>query len=162
MAQEIDRNIRLPVKSWDFKMTKSYVGAVPDPEWRHAPEAAHETFRDMKFGVRIHWGIYSIWELQKESWPFLDLTFEKRQEYPQLYKTWNPEGFDAEEWMQFFARAGFKCFTFTTKHHEGFSMFETQTRVKRRVNWTSPGGPQFEDCDLAYSIMETTFARDVV
>ena len=53
-------------------------------------------------------------------------------------------------------------FAFTAKHHEGFSMFDTQTRVKRRVNWTAPGGPALEDCDLAYSIMETPFHRDVV
>jgi alpha-L-fucosidase len=55
-----------------------------------------------------------------------------------------------------------KMFAFTTKHHEGFSMYDTKTRVKRRVNWTAPGGPQLEDCDLAYSIMETPFKRDIV
>ena len=53
-------------------------------------------------------------------------------------------------------------FAFTTKHHEGFSMFNTKTRVKSRANWTGPGGPKIESCDLAYSIMETPFRRDVV
>ncbi len=61
-----------------------------------------------------------------------------------------------------FADSGMKMFAFTAKHHEGFSMFDTQTRVKSRVNWTAPGGPTLEDCDLAYSIMETPFRRDVV
>jgi alpha-L-fucosidase len=70
-------------------------------------------------------------------------------------------GFDAEEWMQFFEKSGFKCFAFTTKHHEGFSMFDTQARVKRRVKW-APGKPKIEDCDLAYGIMETPFKRDIV
>jgi len=55
-----------------------------------------------------------------------------------------------------------QMFAFTAKHHEGFSMFDTKTRVKQRVNWTAPGGPTLEDCDLAYSIMETPFHRDVV
>ena len=55
-----------------------------------------------------------------------------------------------------------KMFAFTTKHHEGFSMFDTRTRVKNRANWTAAGGPKIESCDLAYSIMETPFRRDVV
>ncbi len=53
-------------------------------------------------------------------------------------------------------------FAFTTKHHDGFSMFDTQTRIKRRVNWLAEGGPAIETCDMAYSIMETPFKRDVV
>jgi alpha-L-fucosidase len=53
-------------------------------------------------------------------------------------------------------------FAFTTKHHEGFSMFDTRTRVRNRANWTASGGAKIEDCDLAYSIMETPFRRDVV
>ena len=55
-----------------------------------------------------------------------------------------------------------KMFAFTSKHHEGFSMFDTRTRVRQRANWTAPGGPAIEECDLAYSIMETPFRRDVV
>ena len=117
---------------------------------------------DMKYGVRIHWGLYSIWELRGESWPFLRMSVEKRQEYQQLYKNWNPIGFDADEWMAFFKRSGLRCLAFTTKHHEGFSMFDTQTRVKKRVNWLAPEGERLEDCDLAYSIMETPFKRDIV
>ena len=41
-------------------------------------------------------------------------------------------------------------------------MFDTRTRVRNRVHWTAPGGSKIEDCDLAYSIMETPFRRDVV
>jgi alpha-L-fucosidase len=64
--------------------------------------------------------------------------------------------------MKLFKDCGMQMFAFTAKHHEGFSMFDTKTRVHQRVNWTAPGGPQLEDCDLAYSIMETPFHRDVV
>lgn len=39
----------------------SYIEETPVPEYQHAPQSAYEAFRDMKFGVRIHWGIYSIW-----------------------------------------------------------------------------------------------------
>ncbi len=64
--------------------------------------------------------------------------------------------------MHLFHDSGLKMFAFTTKHHDGFSMFDTKTRVRHRVNWTAPGGPKIEPCDLAYSIMETPFGRDVV
>jgi len=160
MVSEKNRKIVLPEKYWqEFAF---YIEKEPQPDYVHAPVEAHEAFRDMKFGVRIHWGIYSIWELQGESWPYLKMDKQKRQAYQELYKTWNPVGFDAEQWMQFFDRCGFKCFAFTTKHHEGFCMYDTKTRVKKRVNWTARDDPYIEDCDLAYSIMETPFKRDVV
>ena len=90
------------------------------------------------------------------------MSFEDRQQYNQLYKTWSPTGFDAAEWMNLFQQSGMKMFAFTSKHHEGFSMFDTKTRVRQRANWTAPGGPAIESCGLAYSIMETPFRRDIV
>jgi alpha-L-fucosidase len=162
MSSEKERNIKLPATSRDWNGLKWYIEEDPQPDFKHASVESHEAFRDMKFGVRIHWGLYSIWEFIHESWPFLTLSHAKKQEYQQLYKTWNPIGFNADGWMQFFKRSGFKCFAFTSKHHEGFSMFDTKTRVKKRVNWNSNGKARLEDCDLAYSIMETPFKRDVV
>src|SRR6185437_7454088 len=82
--------------------------------------------------------------------------------YNDIYKTWNPAGFDADQWVSLFQEAGAKMFSFTSKHHEGFSMYDTKTRVRSRVNWTAAGGPQIEACDLAYSIMETPLRRDVM
>lgn len=139
-----------------------YAETSPIPEYHSAPSSAYEAFQDMKFGIRIHWGIYSIWSRGPESWPFLDMSFSDRDKYNELYKTWNPVGFNADQWMDIFAGSGMKMFAFTTKHHEGFSMFDTHTRVKSRANWMASGGPKIEDCDLAYSIMETPFRRDVV
>jgi alpha-L-fucosidase len=139
-----------------------YIEKTPIAEYRSAPSSAYEAFQDMKFGIRIHWGIYSIWHRGPESWPFLPMSFADRQAYNDLYKTWNPAGFDADSWMDTFKESGLKMFAFTSKHHEGFSMFDTRTRVKSRANWTAPGGPKIEPCDLAYSIMETPFRRDIV
>jgi alpha-L-fucosidase len=116
----------------------------------------------MKVGVRVHWGIYSILEKGNESWPFLAMPFAERDRYNQLYRTWNPVGFDADRWTSLFSDAGARMFAFTTKHHEGFSMFDARTRVRSRANWAAEGGPRMESCDLAYSIMETPFRRDVV
>jgi alpha-L-fucosidase len=118
-------------------------------------------FRDLKFGVRVHWGLYSIEGLPGESWPFLGKHFAQRAAYNDLYKTWNPTGFNADAWMDLFHAGGAKMFSFTTKHHEGFSMYATRTRVRSRTNWSASNGPQIEPCDLAYSIMETPFRRDV-
>jgi alpha-L-fucosidase len=64
--------------------------------------------------------------------------------------------------MDIFKDSGMKMFAFTTKHHEGFSMFDTKMRVKQRADWTAAGKPRIESCDLAYSIMETPFRRDIV
>ena len=155
-------DLRLPSTDFHYKRTMSYVEDQPVADYQHASAVALETFEDIKYGVRIHWGIYSIWASGNESWPFLNMPFDKKQQYQELYRAWNPEGFDAEQWMKLFKENGLEMFAFTAKHHEGFSMFDTKTRVKQRVNWTAPGGPTIEDCDLAYSIMDTPFHRDVV
>lgn len=152
----------LPETDHHYCRVKSYVEETPVPEYRWASSAAYEAFRDLKYGVRLHWGPYSIRRLKRESWPFLEMPYAQRQEYQGLYRTWNPGGFDADEWMNLFAESGMKMFAITSKHHDGFSMFDTKTRVRRRVNWTAPGGPQIEACDLSYSILETPFRRDVI
>jgi alpha-L-fucosidase len=153
---------RLPSNDVDYQRSKSYIEEVPIHHYHWASEGAVEAFKDIKFGLRIHWGIYSIFGRPGESWPFLTLPFDERQSYNQAYKTWNPQEFDADGWMNLCEESGLKMFAFTSKHHEGFSMFDTKTRVRNRANWIAPGGPAIEDCDLAYSIMETPFRRDVV
>jgi len=153
---------RLPLTDSHYKRVRSYVEDEPVPEYRWASDAAYEAFQDMKYGVRIHWGLYSVAGFTHESWPFLNLSYAERARYNEVYRTWNPSGFDADAWTSLFAENGLRMFAFTTKHHEGFSMFDTRTRVKQRVRWDAPGTPQLEDCDLAYSIMETPFKRDVV
>ena len=87
-----------------------YIEEVPVPEYHWAPTSAYEAFRDMKFGVRLHWGLYSIWHRGRESWPFLNMSLEDRQQYNELYKTWNPVGFDADEWVGLFQESGMKMF----------------------------------------------------
>lgn len=133
-----------------------------DPAYRYASPEAYQQWQDLKYGLRIHWGIYSQFGIEA-SWPVKKkMSNEEKQAYFDSYKNFHPTDFDAEKWMQLFERCGLKCFAFTTKHHDGFSMFDTKTRVKRRINWTAPGGPRIEPCDLAYSIMETPMKRDIV
>jgi alpha-L-fucosidase len=153
---------RLPPTDMDYERSRSYVEEVPVSQYHWASDRAVEAFKDMKFGLRIHWGLYSQFGRKAESWPFLTLPFDERQSYNLSYKTWNPAQFDADAWMNLCEESGLKMFAFTSKHHEGFSMFDTHTRVRNRANWTAAGGPKIEECDLAYSIMETPFGRDVV
>ncbi len=156
-------NYHAPLDNQDYQQVMAYVEEDPEPWYNHAPESAREAFLDMKYGVRVHWGLYSLAPLDgPESWPFLKMTPEQRQVYQQLYHQFNPVNFRAEDWMDLFSRVGLKCLAFTAKHHEGFSLFDTRTRVRRRVNWTAPGGPQIETCNLAYSVMDAPIRRDIV
>ncbi|MDR1552314.1 MAG: alpha-L-fucosidase [Prevotellaceae bacterium] len=161
VKKDRERGITLPKTDFHYQKVQFYVENEPDADYLHASEAAYEAFRDIKFAVRIHWGIYSIWEMNGESWGYLGLSNEKKMEYNNLYKSFNPTDFDAQEWMVFFKRSGIRCMAFTTKHHEGFSMFHTKTRVKQRANYLNPDNI-VEHCDLAYSIEETPFKRDIV
>lgn len=146
---------RLPKTDGHYKVTAGYIEEKPIPEYTWASDETYEEFMDMKFGIRLHWGLYSIFQQPKESWQFIAMSIEERQAYQELYKSWNPAGFDATAWVNFFADSGARMFSFTAKHHDGFSMYDTDTRVKSRVNWMAEGGPALESCDLAYSIMET-------
>lgn len=159
---EVNSIHRLPDEDSHHRTVRSYVEETPVDGYRWASPAAYEAFWDMKYGVRIHWGLYSAAGFGHESWPFLDLDYPARARYNLMYRSWNPTGFDADEWTSLFAENGVRMFAFTTKHHEGFSMFDTRTRVRNRIRWDGPGSPAIENCDLAYSIMETPFRRDVV
>ncbi len=155
-------NLHAPENEPHLDQVRSYIEIDTEPGYIHASEEARQAFMDMKYGVRIHWGLYTLRHLRRESWPFLKMSPKERQEYQQLYQKFNPTEFSAEGWMEFFQRAGLKCFAITTKHHEGFSLFDTSTRVTRRVNWLAQGGPDIEECDLAYSVMDTPFKRDII
>jgi alpha-L-fucosidase len=81
-----------------------------------------EKFRDMKFGLFIHWGIYSLmgdgeWVMHNRKIPY--------QDYKRLADFFNPVDFDAKAWVQMAKNAGMKYITITSRHHDGFSMFRT-------------------------------------
>ena len=136
-----------------------------DSDYVHAGTEALERWWDWKFGIRIHWSMYSVTANGPESWPLGkdhggDPEF--REQYESLSRWWNPSRFSADSWTDMMVRAGMEFFTFTTKHHDGFSMFDTKTKVRRRRVHTGPDAGKIADSDLHYSIMETPFQRDVV
>ena len=132
-----------------------------DPRYQHAPPAAVERWRDLKYGLRISWGVYAM-QGTEASWPYREMPDRQKQEYQELYKRFDPREFDAEKWIESFRRWGVTNFMIITKHCDGFSMFDTKTRVRSRVNYLAPGGPQLEPCDLAYSVMESPIHRDLI
>ncbi len=95
-----------------------------------------EEWQDMKFGLLMHWGPYSQWGIV-ESWSICsededwcrrksDNYVEYKREYENLQTTFNPTGFDPDRWAEAAAGAGMKYVVFTTKHHDGFCMFDTR------------------------------------
>lgn len=80
-------------------------------------------FQDDKFGIFIHWGIYSV--LGKGEWVMYNDKLNYL-EYPKVAEMFNPVNFDADAWVKAFADAGAKYITFTSRHHDGFSMWDTK------------------------------------
>jgi len=84
---------------------------------------ARQDFQDMKFGMFIHWGVYSV--LGDGEWIFHDRKLELN-EYERLPKFFDPEKFDAKAWVALAKAAGMKYITITSRHHDGFAMFDSK------------------------------------
>jgi alpha-L-fucosidase len=95
--------------------------------------AQRQKFQDMKFGLFIHWGIYSIlgdgeWVMHEKKIPY--------DSYKRLAGFFNPQDFNAKEWVAFAKQAGMKYITITSRHHDGFSMFGTKMSPYNTVDAT--------------------------
>lgn len=98
-----------------------------------------EAWQDLKFGLFMHWGTYSQWGIV-ESWSLCpedegwtqrrgehaENYFDYVKAYENLQTTFNPTDFNPEKWAEAAKNAGMKYVVFTTKHHDGFAMFETK------------------------------------
>lgn len=101
---------------------------------------ARNEFSNDKFGIFLHWGLYSMfgqgeWYMQTDN---IDC-----HEYAKAASGFYPSKFNAKEWVAAFKKAGAKYICFTSRHHEGFSMFDTK----------------YSDYDI---IDATPFKRDIV
>lgn len=83
---------------------------------------AREAFADKRFGVFIHWGIYSMFA--QGEW-YMNKGVDAR-EYAKAAGGFYPAAFNAREWVQAIKASGAKYICFTTRHHDGFSMFDTK------------------------------------
>ncbi|MEG1563184.1 MAG: alpha-L-fucosidase [Bacteroides sp.] len=97
-------------------------------------------FQDNKFGIFLHWGIYSM--MANGEWAMNDNNVNYK-EYAKLATGFYPSKFSAAQWVSAIKASGAKYICFTTRHHDGFSMFNTQ----------------FSDYNI---VKGTPFKRDVV
>ncbi len=83
-------------------------------------------YRAAKFGMFIHWGPYSLASVEA-SWPIMEPQAGtiSEAEYVALSKRFNPTQFDPSEWVRLARAAGQRYMVFTTKHHDGFCMFDS-------------------------------------
>lgn len=104
-------------------------------QYQASPEIlkARTEFQDNKFGIYIHWGLYSM--LGNGEWVMSNRNINYK-EYTHLADGFYPSKFDAEEWVKAFKAAGARYVTFTTRHHDGFSMFKTSANNYNIVDGT--------------------------
>lgn len=106
-------------------------------EWPTDPQVVNKlkNWQDLKFGVLMHWGVYSVpgmvesWAICDEDWVTRDTTMTYQQ-----YKEWywgladkfNPVKFNPDQWASVMRDAGMRYMIFTTKHHDGFCLFDSK------------------------------------
>ena len=90
----------------------------PSPEIQQA----QREFQDKKFGIFLHWGIYSM--LGQGEWVMQNRNINY-QEYPKISAGFYPSKFNADEWVQAIKASGAKYITITSRHHDGFSMWNS-------------------------------------
>ncbi len=130
---------------------------VAGAQTNSADPYAHETtaqrdarmkwWREARFGMFIHWGVYSVpagtyhgtnvpgigeWIMNKGKIPVA--------EYREYAKQFNPTNFDADAWVKLAKQAGMKYIVITAKHHDGFAMFDSQASDWNIVQASPPGG----------------------
>ncbi|MDD3107956.1 MAG: alpha-L-fucosidase [Alistipes sp.] len=84
---------------------------------------AREAFQDEKFGIFLHWGLYSM--LASGEWTMTNDNLNYK-EYAKLAEGFYPSKFDAAQWVSDVKQSGAKYICITTRHHDGFSMFNSQ------------------------------------
>jgi len=130
------------MKKLSFSMIAVLIsaGLLIAQEKKYTPSAenmkAREWFQDAKFGLFIHWGVYSVlgdgeWVMNNQQIPIH--TYEK------LPAFFNPIDFNPAEWVNMAKDAGMKYITITSKHHDGFAMFDSKVADYNIVKKTPYG-----------------------
>src|SRR5262245_28872875 len=117
-------------------------GAPPPAE---KPDPRMDWWRDARFGLFLHWGLYSIpageWNGRTDHAEWIRTTAQiPLAEYDQLVAKFNPVKFDARAWVAAAKAAGMRYVVITSKHHDGFCLFDSK--------------------QTDFDVMSTPFARD--
>ena len=97
---------------------------------------ARQEFADSKLGIFIHWGIYSMFA--QGEWYMTNANIDNK-EYAKAASAFYPIRFDAKEWVSAIKAAGAKYICFTSRHHDGFSMWDTEQSPYNIVDATPFG-----------------------
>ncbi|MFV0504457.1 MAG: alpha-L-fucosidase [Lachnospirales bacterium] len=132
-----------------------------------------EWFKDQKLALMMHWGPYSqlglveswalsdedgVWSKGGVDWDIENEAFKKQ--YFDLNKTFNPIRFQPNKWAEIAKEAGIKYFIFTTKHHDGFCMWDTKFSDYKT---TSPDCPfsTHKYADICKNLFDAFRERDI-
>ena len=105
--------------------------APPDAETPQQKAQRMQWWTDARFGMFIHWGLYAVpageWNGRKDlaEW-FMDETGMGRAEYEKFAQQFNPTQYDPDQWVRAAKDAGMKYIVITSKHHEGFALWDTK------------------------------------
>jgi alpha-L-fucosidase len=116
-------------------------------ETKQQKDQRMQWWRDARFGLFIHWGLYSVpageWKGETNHAEWIRTTAQiPLTEYEKFVQQFNPVKFNAEEWVKAAKEAGMKYIVITSKHHDGFNMFDSK--------------------ETDFDIMSTPFHRDVM
>lgn len=128
-------------------------------------------FQNQKIGVIFHWGLYSqagiveSWQLSEaDDWarknPWREDLATLRKDYWDLNQEFNPQHFAPDDWAEKCKKAGFRYMLFTTKHHDGFSMYDTKESNYKITDKTSPFH-QNKDADIFGAVMSSFQAAGI-
>jgi len=127
----------MELKRGDIEQIKNISKAMDNYEETQMLKNRLEWFQDMKLGLILHWGVYAVsgevesWRLSVgDEWarePGWKGDIKKLQkDYWNLNKQFNPTLFNPKEWADIAEKSGIKYLVFTTKHHDGFNMYDTK------------------------------------
>ena len=99
-----------------------------------------EDWKDLRFGMFIHWGLYSLlgrgeWVMYNEAIP--------EEEYRKLADRFTAEKFDAGKWARIAKDAGMKYMVLTTRHHDGFSLWDSPGSIRSFTSMNTPARKDF-------------------
>jgi alpha-L-fucosidase len=101
---------------------------ISQPESAEKQAERYEWFNEAKFGMFVHWGLYSV-PARNNKGPYVSWMMEQEgipvSEYDKYADRFKPAKFDAAKWFEILQSAGMRYMVFTSKHHEGFCMFDS-------------------------------------
>ena len=123
-----------------FLLSIFFISIFSNAQQKYIPSKenveARKWFEDAKFGLFVHWGVYSI--LGDGEWVMNNQNISIK-EYERLPSFFNPVEFDSEKWVLMAKNAGMKYITITSRHHDGFSMFDSNASEYNIVDKTPYG-----------------------